>query len=178
MNSNTANKIGAGAATVIAASFLTLSPYGADARVCLGAQDEAQCVVTPPASSSAPPHYCPVINGASLCASDADLGLTGGGGTFVAGVYIPDFAAGGQTPEVYVPDIVTGDPATDVINTPDVIIGGPPPEIYVPDINTGGPPPEIYIPDIVTGDPQVNPVDRTGDGCFGAPTHEIVACPG
>ena len=57
--------------------------------MCPGAQDDAQCVVTPPASNSTPPHYCPVINGTPVCASDADLGLTGAGGTFVAGVYIP-----------------------------------------------------------------------------------------
>ena len=152
MNSNTSKRIAAGAATVIAASLLTLSPHGADARVCPGAQDDAQCVVTPPASNSTPPHYCPVINGTPVCASDADLGLTGAGGTFVAGVYIPDLST-----EVYIPDIVQ--------------------EVVVPDLST-----EIYIPDIVkevsVDSHPTDWVDSIGDGCVRAPWPQIVACPG
>ena len=94
MNTSTCKKIGAGVVTLIAGSVLSLAPDRADARTCLDAQGDGQCVVTPPTATSTPPHDCPIINGTSLCASDADLGLSGSGGTFVAGVYLPDTSCG------------------------------------------------------------------------------------
>ena len=84
--------------------------------MCPGAQDDAQCVVTPPASNLTPPHYCPGDQRNAGVRIRRRPGLTGAGGTFVAGVYIPDLST-----EIYIPDIVQ--------------------EVVVPDLST-----EIYIP--------------------------------
>ena len=191
MNTSTCKKIGAGVVTLIAGSVLSLAADRADARTCLDAQGDGQCVVTPPTATPTPPHDCPIINGTSLCASDADLGLSGSGGTFVAGVYLPDIVKVDAPPEIYIspdgvwlgvarPSIVTGDPSA-AVYVPDIVTGDPTAAVYIPDLVNGASTIEVYIPDIVkevsVDTSPTDWVDSIGEGCVRAPWPQIVACP-
>ena len=161
MNSSTCKKIGAGVVTLIAGSVLSLSADGADARMCLDAQGDGQCVVTPPTATPTPAHDCPIINGTSLCASDADLGLSGSGGTFVAGVYLPDIVKVDAPPEIYISPTASGSASPARPSSLATPRRGLHPghrhrrphgeRSTCPNVGTGAPRSEVYIPDIVKG---------------------------